>query len=87
MSEMNLSLSLTIFPFPLFPTTGQLHNIMEGSREAIKICGSVSTGTWEGEEWGMGGTQVEDRFISIQGSMSADILGGRARGVEVRRWR
>jgi len=51
-----------------------------------KICISVSTGAWESEKWGMGGTQAEDRSISIQGSVPADILGGRARGVEVWSW-
>lgn len=42
------------FPILIPHNRSTARYIMEGSREAIKICGSVSTGTWEGEGMGDG---------------------------------
>lgn len=78
------------WPVPHSPHSPQQVNCTISWRVAgglTKTCGSASTGAWESEKWGMGGTQVEDRSVSIWGSMPADILGGRAWGVEVWRWR
>lgn len=57
---------------------------VEGSSwELLAVCSQ----TLEEVRNGKGGTQAEDRSISIRGSVPADISGGRAHGVDAYRWR